>query len=146
MVGMITALAATASGLSAGLFYSYSCSVIPGLAAAARQDGDGEASATVMRAINVAIENPAFLATFLGAPALTAVALATDAHRGWVGAALALHAVTLGVTFAVSIPLNNTLAAGGAWQAFADSWTGWNHVRTVSSLGAFACLVAALRA
>jgi uncharacterized membrane protein len=143
VVGVITALATAASGLSAGLYYAYSCSVMPGLRAAAARAP--EASEVSMRAINVAIENPAFFATFVGAPALTAAALATDAPRGWIVASLALHAVTIGVTVAVSIPLNDALADGGAWAAFADPWTGWNHVRTASSIGAFVCLLAALR-
>lgn len=140
---MITALATVATGLSAGLYYAYSCSVLPGLKAAAERSPD--TAEVSMRAINVAIENPAFLATFAGAPLLTAAALLTDAPRGWVVASLALHAVTLGVTFAASIPLNDALATGGSWQEFAGAWTGWNHVRTASSLGALACLVVALR-
>lgn len=76
---------------------------------------------------------------------LTALALTTDAPRGWIAASLALHAMTLDVTVAVSIPLNNALADRGAWAAFAGSWIGWNHVRTGSSIGAFACLLAADR-
>lgn len=139
----MTALAATASGLSAGLFYAYSCSVLPGLSAVAVDAP--EVAVASMRSINEAIENPLFFATFVGAPALTAVALLVDSPRGWTAAALTLHAVTLGVTIAVNVPLNTELAAGSSWEAFADRWTAWNHVRSASSLGAFACLVAALR-
>ena len=54
-------LTATTTGLIAGLFYSYSCSVNPGLA----KLPDGEYLAA-MQSINRAILNPVFFATFIG--------------------------------------------------------------------------------
>ena len=65
------------------------------------------------------IENPAFLLTFLGAPALAAVALSQARRSGsaqtarWIVAGLALYAVMVVITFAVHLPLNDELMNAG---------------------------------
>lgn len=65
-----TLLTATvAMGLSAGLFYTFSVGVMPGLGRT-----DARTFVIAMQQINVAILNPWFLLAFLGAPALTIVA------------------------------------------------------------------------
>lgn len=61
--------ATVATGLIAGAFYVFACAVMPGLAR-----GDDRVYVTVMRDINEVIQNPVFFLSFLGAPALTAVA------------------------------------------------------------------------
>jgi hypothetical protein len=69
--------ATVSMGLLAGFFYSYACSVMPGL--------HGAADRTVvdaMQHINRSIENPVFFATFLGAPALVGWAIAIERRRG----------------------------------------------------------------
>ena len=98
--------------------------------------------------------------TFLGAPALAAVAL-FQARRsgsaktaGWIVAGLALYAVMVVVTFAVHIPLNDDLMKAGdparienlaaVRDDFVTPWVAWNIVRTLASTAAFGCLAWAL--
>jgi uncharacterized membrane protein len=151
--GLVFAAALTL-GLSAGLFFTYSNSVLPGLARA----GDRTLVAG-MQGINVAILNGLFLLVFLGSFVITAVAVVfhlIDAAPGrwWLLAALVSYALTLGITFRVNVPLNNALdAAGdpdqnpdlaGVRQRFEKPWLAWNHARTVTSVAAFACSLGAL--
>ena len=150
---VVLAGATVATGLLAGLFYGYSCSVMPGL--------HGASDRTVvetMQQINRAIENPLFFATFLGAPVLAGWAW-LEARSGpdrsarrWIGAGAALVAATLAITFAVNVPLNDRLDRVGAVerqsasqlaQARADfegPWVRGNVARTITSIGAFAAM------
>ncbi|BCJ69774.1 DUF1772 domain-containing protein [Polymorphospora rubra] len=139
------------AGLLAGLFYAYACSVMPGL-----RRTDDRTFVEAMRHINVAILNGWFALSFGGAPLLALVAVVLHWGAGgptlwWTVAAVACHAVTLGVTGAVNVPLNNRLdAAGGPADpgpvraAFEARWVRWNLVRTVASVAAFGCLLGAL--
>lgn len=138
--------AAVAAGLQAGTYYIWACAVIPGLARA-----DDRTFVTVLGHMNDAIVNPAFLLTFLGAPALAAVGLvlAEPPSRPWIIAALALAVATLVVTFAANIPLNDALDAGAedpssARAAFETPWQWWNGLRVVTSTGALIALAGAL--
>lgn len=141
------------SGLLAGLFYTFSCAVTPGL-----HRVDDHAFTTVFRAINVAIMNGWFLMTFIGAPLLTTVAAALHIPDGycpvlpWILAALACHVATLAVTGGISVPLNNRLDAAptatdteraAARTQFEPRWNGWNLIRTLTSTAGFTALVAA---
>ncbi len=146
------------SGLTAGLFFAYACSVMPGLGAT-----DARTLVGAMQSINRKILNGWFLVAFLGAPALTALtALAVALHLddgpvlAWSVAALVAHLVLLGVTMRVNVPLNNQLDAAGpvdrigdlpaVRERFEGPWVRWNLVRTVASVAAFAALVGALLA
>src|SRR3954468_18499774 len=74
-------LAATvAAGLQAGTYYVWACGVVPGLAKT--DDRTLTSSPTHM---NVAIVNPVFMLTFLGAPALAVLAVITTSGpaRTW---------------------------------------------------------------
>jgi uncharacterized membrane protein len=142
-------------GLLAGLFYSYSCSVMPGLHASADRT-----VVDAMQNINKAIENPVFFATFMGGPALALLAYVGERRRGtpvvarWVLAGVVLGGVTLLVTAAFDIPLNNELERAGDPSTIADiaqvrddfetPWVVWNLVRTVTVTAAFGCLARAL--
>ncbi|WP_033822486.1 DUF1772 domain-containing protein [Kitasatospora sp. MBT63] len=151
-----TLVAATvATGLSAGLFYSYACSVMPGLARA-----DDRTFVEAMQRINVAILNGWFALSFAGAMVLLVAAAVLQFRGGggtaqwWVLAATALYAVLLVVTVTVNVPLNNRLAAAGdpgggidlaAVRAdFEQVWVRWNVVRALAGTAAFACLARAL--
>jgi uncharacterized membrane protein len=143
------------SGLSAGLFYTYFFSVMPGLGAA-----DDRTFVTAMQWINVKILNGWFAVAFGGAPVLTvlaAVLLLTGDEPGpatWTLVAVVLAVATVVVTFAANVPLNTMLMAAGEPDRVADlaqlrrrfeaPWVRWNTVRTATSVGAFACLVCAL--
>lgn len=147
--------AAIASGLQAGLYYGFSVGVMPGLART-----DGRTFVDAMQQINVAIVNPWFMLTFLGAPALAALAAALHFSRGGTTmmltvAGLVLALATVVITGALNVPLNDALAAAGdpdritdlagVRAAFTDAWLRWNGVRTLTSTAALGCLAWAVR-
>jgi uncharacterized membrane protein len=147
-------LAATlAAGLQAGTYYTWACGVMPGLART-----DDHTFVGAMQHVNVAIVNPVFLASFLGAPLLAAVAVATSSGsaRPWTVAALGLAIGTVAISAAGNIPLNNALEAAGQVGQIADPaavrarfeepWVRWNIARALTSTASLACLAwAALR-
>jgi uncharacterized membrane protein len=142
-------------GLAAGLFYTFSISIMPGLGRAADRS-----FVDAMQRINVAILNGWFALAFGGALVCTALAtllqLSADGRAVllWTAAALALYVTVLAITFAVNVPLNNQLDAAGAPDRIADlaavrerfetTWVRWNAVRAVASTAAFGCLTWAL--
>lgn len=157
---VLTALLVAATftaGLSAGLFYTYFFSVMPGLGST-----DDRTFITAMQWINVRILNGWFAIAFAGAPLLTVAAAVAalvapgDATgvRPWTVAAAVLALATVAITAAANVPLNNMLAAAGEPAEIADPaglrvrferpWVRWNNVRTATSVAAFACMVGAL--
>jgi uncharacterized membrane protein len=145
MSTVVLVAALVAAGLIAGLFYAYACSVLPGLAR-----GDDKTFVEAMRGINIAIVNPVFLLTFLGAPLLAGVAIFLNpGPRPWVIAGFACLVAMIVITAAVHIPLNNALESGGddyaaVRAAFETIWVRWNVLRAVVSTAGFGCLVAAV--
>jgi uncharacterized membrane protein len=153
--GAVLLAATLTMGLSAGLFFAYSCSVMPGLAKA-----DDRTFVETMQRINVAILNGWFMLVFVGAIVLTLLAVVLQFQGGdrkllpWLIAAAVLYTVVLVVTGAVNVPLNDQLAAAGSLdgipdlaavrETFETTWVRWNTVRTVSATAGFGCLVAAL--
>ncbi|MFH9727154.1 DUF1772 domain-containing protein [Streptomyces sp. NPDC017254] len=144
--GAVLGTATVATGLVAGVWFAYVCSVMPALARS-----DDRVFAEVMRNINDVIQNPLFFGVFFGAPVLTAVAAwqyrATRA-RAWTFAGLALSVAVFLVTSAVNVPLNDALATikdlSAARDAFEGPWVAWNIARAVLSTAAFVCLLRAL--
>jgi uncharacterized membrane protein len=145
--GVVLVAALVAAGLIAGLFYAYACSVMPGLAR-----GDDKTFVEAMRGINVAIINPVFMLTFLGAPLLAGVAVFLNLGSRslpWVIAGFVCLVAMLLITGALNIPLNNALENGGDDYAavrarFETAWVRWNVLRTLASTAGFGCLVAAV--
>lgn len=135
--GPLLLAATVATGLQAGTYYTWASGVMPGLA-----HTDDRTFVSSMNHINVAIVNPVFMLTFLGAPALAAAAVATSAPgaRGWAIAGLALALGTVAVTALGNVPLNDALAAGGSRADFETAWVRWNVARAFTSTGALACL------
>lgn len=152
MTGLIfsalTVAAVLGSGLMAGLFFAFSTAVMAALARLPAGQG-----ATAMNAINVVIQNPVFLAVFMGT-ALFCAALAVKAVLGWsqpgslwllAGSLFYLIGI-FGITVVFNVPLNDALAAvdpasseGTAlWTRYLDEWVFWNHVRTVSGIASLA--------
>ena len=132
-------LAATlTTAVMAGLFYAYSCSVLPALRGA-----DAAVLVEVMQRINRAILNGWFVLCFVGAALSGAVAVTLvviDGDRAVLvpaAAGLALYLIQLGVTARINIPLNNGLDAAGttdpvaARETFERPWVRSNHARTV---------------
>ena len=135
--GPILLAATVAAGLQAGTYYTWASGVMPGLART-----DDHTFTSSLNHINVAIVNPVFMLSFLGAPALAAgaVAATTGNARAWAIAGVALALGTVAVTAVGNIPLNDALAAGGSRADFETAWVRWNVVRTLTSTGALACL------
>ena len=148
-------LAVLTTGLIAGFFYAYACSVTLGTA---RLD-DVEYVAT-MQAINASVLNPIFALSFFGAPIALVVASAVHLRQGLTPRAglvlLALLLYGLGgfaLTIGVNVPLNEELARLGpgvdgralaeARQGYEIRWNAWNVVRTICSIAAFVSLIAA---
>jgi uncharacterized membrane protein len=152
---LVLLLATITSGLMAGVFFTYTNSVLPGLAAA-----EDRSFVDAMQRMNVAILNGWFLLLFLGTLVLAGVALVLHLgadHRAalpWIVAGVGLYAATLVVTFVVNVPLNNALDAAGPPSSIADfaavraafesTWVPWNLVRTITSIASFASLAWAL--
>ncbi|MFF1799120.1 DUF1772 domain-containing protein [Kitasatospora sp. NPDC058263] len=153
---VIALVAATiTTGLSAGLFYAYACSVMPGL-----RTTEDRTFIDVMQRINVAILNGWFLVGFVGALVCTAVAVAlhlpSDGHDVLPAAVAALvcYTAALAVTRKINIPLNDALAAAGepgripepaaVRERFEARWVHWNIARALLCTAALGCLCWAL--
>jgi uncharacterized membrane protein len=151
-----TLIAATMTvGLMAGVFGLYAHTIMPGLGRT-----DDRTFVGAFQAIDTAIINPLFLATFVGALAFTV--LATALHLGedgsvmpWLIAALLLYLAVFVITLAVHRPLNDDIKAAGDPDRIADlgavrerfneaRWIRWNIVRSVACTTAFGCLAWAL--
>ena len=97
------------TGLSAGFFYAWAVSVIPGT----RKVTD-EVYLATMQSINRAILNPAFFLIFFGSLFFLAISTVQQMQSGltfWLllAATLTYLAGTLAVTSFGNVPLNNTL-------------------------------------
>ena len=149
------ALATLTTGLVAGVFYAWSVTVVPGLAAL--PDASYVAATNAMTR---KIANPLFFASFLGAVPFLILALALHLRRPrserfrLVALACVLY---IGggflVTMIVSAPMAYQLAAvdpdaptrvlAEARDAYEGTWNFWNWVRTVFSTLAFVALIGA---
>lgn len=146
-LSLFAALAAT--GLIAGLFYAFSVSVNPGLA----QLND-RAYVSAMQAINRAILNPVFYASFFGALVLLPLSAWLNYHGVFtVRVKLILWAFVVylvavfGVTAFANVPLNEDLAnVDISWSdaqitqarlAFEKPWNNYHRARTIASFVTF---------
>lgn len=147
-------VAAVVAGLQAGTYFTWSTGVMPGLARV-----DDRTFVSAVQQMNLAIVNPVFIATFLGAPVLAGAAavLCGPQARPWAIAATVLAVGTLVISFAGNIPLNDALEAAGPVDRIKDLaavradfeslWVRLNVGRCLTSAGALGCLaMAALRA
>ena len=144
------------TGLSSGLFYGWSVSVIPGT----KKVPDLTYLAT-MQSINRAILNPAFFLVFFGSMLLLGISTLYEYREcGWFFA-LILAATTLylfgtvGVTGLGNVPLNNQLEALKIEEMSVEKLkdfrrfyeTRWNRlhlIRTLFAVGSFILSILAL--
>ena len=143
------------TGLVAGVFYAYSVSVDPGLAA----QSDASYIAT-MQEINERIQNPLFFASFFGAGLFLLAALALHLPRLRSGRFLLISLACLLyigggflLTAFINVPMNDQLSTvdpeaparvlSQARAAYEGPWNFWNGVRTVFSTLAFLALIGA---
>lgn len=143
ILAVLLATAILASAWSAGFFWSWSFTVMPGLSASSPL-----AAIEVMRTTNAGIRTPFFAFVFFG-PLLLSLATAGLAwmakRQASAGVALAAAAIyglgVLAVTFSINVPLNDALAAASVtdlnatttWRDYDGRWTAWNHIRVVAS-------------
>lgn len=153
--GWLLGSAMVATGLMAGLFYTYAVSVMLGLGRT-----DDRTFVLAMQRINESIQNAAFLPVFFGAFVLPAGAAVLHRRLGlrdatrWIVAATLLYGVALAVSFGVNIPLNDQLDRAGdpdvitnlaaVRDRFEGPWVAWNVVRALLSTAALGCLGRAL--
>lgn len=136
----VLVLSVLTTGLIAGLYFAFTVAVMPGLARSSNTEFVG-----VMQRINVAILNGWFLGAFVGALLLAigaAVLNRSEPGFAWIVAGVVLYAVTIAITAAGNVPLNDALLAAGnvsgsevsataARAAFEARWVALNLVRTV---------------
>lgn len=111
MTNIILIITATLTALIAGLFYAYSCSVNLGLGRLADRE-----YLTAMQAINKAILNPLFFASFIGTLIMLPICTylhyrqANDTQFKFLLVATLIYTIaTFGVTIFGNVPLNNML-------------------------------------
>jgi uncharacterized membrane protein len=144
-------------GLTAGFFFAWDVSVMPGLA---RLDDRAFVGAfqTLDRAI---MTSPLFMLVFMGALVFTGVAAVLYRRDGdhsvlpWVALAFGLYLATFVITMAIHEPLNMALRTAGdpdrianlaaVRDAFHETrWVTWNIVRTIATTTTFGCLARAM--
>lgn len=139
------------TGMFAGFFFTYSASVVLGLARV-----DDLTYVRTFQAINDTIRNPAFAIVFFGSIPAAALAVALHRHdrtvRRLATIGLVLIVSVVAITFAGSVPLNNELGtytdldaatAATARGDFESTWNLLNLARTLLSTLAAAALAAA---
>ena len=138
------------TGLSAGLFYAWSVSVIPGT----KRVSDLVYLET-MQSINRAILNPAFFLIFFGSLLALGVStiqnFSTKLTFGFLLAATLLYLIgTFGITAWGNVPLNNGLDAlelaelgtdqiAQTRQQYEGPWNRFHMVRTICAVLSFIC-------
>lgn len=154
VVFALTLTAALGSGLMAGVFFAFSTFIMTALARLTPSEG-----IAAMQSINVVVINPLFMAGFMGT-AVVSLALAGRAITGWdepgtgylLAGSLLYVLGTFAVTIAFNVPRNDALASiepqgdrsARVWARYVQSWTAWNHVRTLAALAAAGMLTLAL--
>lgn len=157
LVTVVQCTAVLLSGLVAGLFYGYDCSVTKGLAQV-----QPDAYLQSFQAINKAIQTPYFFVSFLGCLLLLPVATWLSRGQGQhadfyllLSATLIYYTGVFGVTIMGNIPLNERLAnfplatateneKTAMRNVFEHTWNLYHRIRTVASVVAFVLTIAAL--
>lgn len=137
-------------GLMSGLFYAYSCSVMPAL-----KRLDDYQFVSAMQSINRAIQNPVFFISFFGVLLLLPIVTYLKYTKPvpnvfWylLTASIIYFVGTFLVTAIGNIPLNNALDAFDLTNAskeslrttrqlFETKWVNLNNIRTASAILAF---------
>lgn len=138
------------TGLLAGLFYGYDCSVIKGLGNLPAKE-----YLSAFQSINKAILNPYFFISFMGSLVVLPIATwilykgASPVTFCFLVAATIIYVIAVfGVTIFGNVPLNNALDVFDITTAdaysmeemrlkFESSWNTLHHIRTYASMLAF---------
>jgi uncharacterized membrane protein len=152
---VLTLVTALACGLVAGFFFAYSASVMKALARLPASCGFA-----AMQSISIVVINPFVMTALFGTAAACAV-LVVAAFVEW-GEAYAVYLLVGGLvylagvvalTIVYHVPRNDALAALESndasaidhWRRCTETWTAWNHVRTVAPLAAATLFTISLR-
>jgi uncharacterized membrane protein len=150
-LNIILLATAISTALIAGLFYSYACSVSPGLGSLPDKE-----YLSAMQSINRAILNPVFFLSFMGT--LLLLPVCTFLYRGHPSFLLLLIATLVyifgvfGVTIFGNVPLNNMVDAFDISGSSAQSITElrakfeipWNRLNTIRTIGSIVSLILVL--
>lgn len=152
---ILLSLATICTGLMAGLFFSWSCSVVPGLAKVTDCN-----YLAAMQSINREIQNAYFFSCFFGALVLlvisTFMAWQPGHHdfRFWclLAATLIYAFGVVGLTIAGNVPLNDLLENFDLKNASPESMAAmrlkfespWNNFNLIRAIGAVVSFVLAL--
>jgi uncharacterized membrane protein len=156
LTGAVLLAATITTGLAAGVFGLYSHTIMPGL-----HRTDDRTFVGAFQELDRAIINPWFMASFFGALVLTGLAAALQLGQSdrrplpWIAIAFVLYLITVIITMAVNVPLNDAIKAAGDPDRITDlaevrrnfneaKWTTWNYVRVALSTSAFGFLAVAL--
>ena len=151
LVLLLTFVAALGSALVGGVFFAFSNFVMKALALL-----DPPCGVAAMQSINRVVLNPLFLSVFMGTGAVCLLLMVRAVLRWQDPAAVFLLSGggiyligNIVVTMAFNVPRNDSLArvdpasaaAAQPWRDYLVGWTRWNHVRTITALGAAALLM-----
>lgn len=138
------------TGLLAGLFYGYACSVTKGLGHLPDKEYLG-----AFQSINAAIQNPSFFLSFMGSLILLGTCTLWSYRLGYTQSfyfllsALAVYAVgVFGITLFGNVPLNEQLSRFSPGtapdeelalmrQSFENSWNNLHSIRTLAAIASF---------
>jgi uncharacterized membrane protein len=144
-------------GLTAGFFYAWDVSVMPGLARL-----DNRTFVAAFQVLDSAIiTSPLLMLTFTAALVFTGLAAVLYRRADdrsplpWVALAFGLYLATFVITMAIHEPLNTVIRFAGDPDRIADlaglrdafhetRWVAWNIARTIATTAAFGCLAWAL--
>ena len=144
LVTSLVWIAAVSSGLMAGVYFAFSVFIMKAFDSLEPPQAVG-----AMNAINRVILRSLFMPLFFGSTLVSALMMVAvliyPGEPGAVWASLAGAAYFFGMfvcTAVFNVPLNNGLSqvepasdnAAAAWSHYFNTWTRWNHVRTISSL------------
>ncbi|MDX2464242.1 MAG: DUF1772 domain-containing protein [Porticoccus sp.] len=136
--------AALSSGRMAGVYFAFSGFIMRAFSKIAATQ-----SIAAMNSINETILRSSFMPLFFGS-SIISVLLMIHAFLHWGEASATLMLIAgaiyftgmFGCTVLFNVPLNNSLAKLGSydasaqqvWSRYITVWTNWNHLRTISSL------------
>lgn len=151
---LVLIITATLTALIAGLFYSYSCSVNPGLGKLADRE-----YLLAMQSINKEILNPVFFLSFMGTLFMLPISTFLHYKSGdmiafWLllAATILYAAGTFVITMAGNVPLNETLNAfdinsnsvneiAEQRRVFESSWNMFHSIRTIAAIAALILVI-----
>lgn len=155
LVQLLQIAAILLTGLLAGLFYGYDCSVIKGLGSL-----QNDTYLQAFQSINKSIQNPYFFLSFMGSLLVLPAASWLSYKQGaafylLLSASILYFIGVFGVTVGCNIPLNDRLAnfqLSSATESeislmrktFEHSWNTWHRIRTVAAVAAFGLTILSL--